>query len=265
MPGALPAPSSPKAIAPPLEVRDLGLRYRRDRPWAIRNVSFTIPSGAVVALVGPNGAGKSTLIRACLGFESPAAGYVLVRGADPAIDRQAAVDAIGYIPQGLALYGGLSIKNHFTLALGARPDFDVALSRARIRAAELDESRKVAELSGGEQAQVALALAMGTRAPLMLMDEPLASLDPLARRDFLTAMVGDLRSRGATAVISSHLIADVETYCDWLVVLAHGQLSLACSTAEARRRFQVLARNREGTGAVIGTFSDQAGETVGLV
>lgn len=259
------AAESPRVTPAPLEVEALGLRYRRNRPWAVHNVSFSIPRGAVVALVGPNGAGKSTLIRACLGFVSPDAGRVLVLGADPAVDRKAAVEAIGYIPQGLALYGGLSIDDHFILAVGARPSFDRAFAARRIGAVGLDGGRKVGELSGGEQAQVALALALGTRAPLLVLDEPLASLDPLARRDFLTALSADLREREATAMISSHLIVDVERYCDWLIVLANGQLALAGSIADARRQFGVVIEGEQGAAPVIGTFADQSGTSIALV
>lgn len=249
----------------PLEADQFGRRYKRNRPWAVRDASFSIPEGAVAALVGPNGAGKSTLIRACLGFEVPDAGRILVFGADPQRDRKAAVDAIGYIPQGLALYRGLTIRDHFTMAEAARPSFDRPFAEARIEESGLGGGRKVGELSGGEQSQVALALALATRAPLLLLDEPLASLDPLARRDFLTAMRADVRRRGATAVISSHLIADVEQFCDWLIVLADGQLVLATSVADATARFSIAPAGDEGPHPALGVFSDPTGKSIALI
>lgn len=249
----------------PLRAEQFGRRYRRNRPWAVREVSFSIPDGAIVALVGPNGAGKSTLIRACLGFEVPDSGRLYVFGADPQERRKAAVEAIGYIPQGFALYRGLSIRDHLTLAAAARPSFDLAFASTRIEAARLDGRRKVGELSGGEQSQVALALALATRAPLLLLDEPLASLDPLARRDFLTAMSTDIRKRRATALISSHLIADVDQICDWLIVLADGRLALATSTADAMRRFSIASRVRLDDQLVVGTFTDPSGVSLALV
>lgn len=249
----------------PLKAEQFGRRYKRNRPWAAREVSFSVPEGSITALVGPNGAGKSTLIRACLGFEVPDAGRLLVFGADPQQRRKAAVDAIGYIPQGFALYRGLAIRDHFTMAEAARPSFDRVFAMRRIEESGLGEKRKVGELSGGEQSQVALALALGTRAPLLLLDEPLASLDPLARRDFLTAMSTDVHQRGATAVISSHLIADVDQFCDWLIVLADGRLVLATSIAEARRRFSIAPGDLDGGEHVVGIFSDASGTAIALV
>jgi ABC-2 type transport system ATP-binding protein len=228
-------------------------------------VSFSVPKGAIAALVGPNGAGKSTLLRACLGFEIPDAGRVLVFDADPQVRRKAAVDAIGYIPQSFALYRGLAIGDHFTMAAAARPSFDREYAMGRIKDSGLGERRKVGELSGGEQSQVALALALGTRAPLLLLDEPLASLDPLARRDFLTAMSSDVRQRGATAVISSHLIADIDQFCDWLIVLADGRLVLATSVTEARKRFSIAPADQHGSEHVVGIFSDAKGAATALI
>jgi ABC-2 type transport system ATP-binding protein len=250
---------------PPLRAEHFGRRYRRNRPWAVRDVSFSIPEGAIAALVGPNGAGKSTLIRACLGYEVPDAGHVSVFGADPQKDRKAAVSAIGYIPQGFALYRGLTILDHLTMAEAARPLFDRSFALALIEESRLDGRRKLGELSGGEQSHVALAVALATRAPLLLLDEPLASLDPLARRDFLTAMSTDVRKRQATTLISSHLIADVDQICDWLLVLADGQLALATSMAEARGRFGIAAGDEQDGHVVVGVFADTSGMLLALI
>jgi ABC-2 type transport system ATP-binding protein len=250
---------------PPLQAEQFGRRYRRNRPWAVRDLSLIIPDGSITALVGPNGSGKSTLIRACLGFEVPDAGRVLVYGADPQRHRAAAVGAIGYIPQLASLYRSLTIEDHFTMAAAARPSFDRAYAIERMEAVRLSEKRKVAELSGGEQAQVALALALGTRAPMLLLDEPLASLDPLARRDFLVAMTVDVRQRRATAVLSSHLIADVDQICDWLIVLAEGRLALASSVAEAKKRFRIVTIADLNGQTVIGAFHGPNGEPMALV
>jgi ABC-2 type transport system ATP-binding protein len=249
----------------PLQAEKFGRRYRRDRPWAVRDVTFQIPDGAIAALVGPNGAGKSTLMRACLGFEEPDEGRVSVFGVDPRHRRAAAVGAIGYIPQGFALYRGLSINDHLTMAQAARPSFDRELALARLAEARLDSGRRVGELSGGEQSQVALAIALATRARLLLFDEPLASLDPLARRDFVSAMTTDARMRAATSVVSSHFIADVEQLCDWLIVLADGQLALAASIAETKSRFGVASGDRLNGQMVVGMFSDPAGNMIALV
>lgn len=248
----------------PLQFERVGRRYSRRRPWAVRNVSFEVPRGAIAALVGPNGAGKSTLIRACVGFESPDEGRVLVNGYDPQKQRTPAVNSLGYVPQAASLYRGLSISDHLAMASSARHNFDRAYALRRLIDAGLSEDRKVAELSGGEQAQVALALALGTRAQVLLLDEPLASLDPLARRDFLTALVDDVRGRGSTAVLSSHIVTDVEQACDRMVVLGDGHLLLDAAIADAKRRFGVVEPQQVPNAELIGTFAGPDGRVLGL-
>jgi ABC-2 type transport system ATP-binding protein len=249
----------------PLRTERFGRRYQRDRPWAIRDVTLAVPEGSITAVVGPNGSGKTTLIRACLGFEPPNEGRVLVYGVDPRRNRTDAVNAIGYVPQQPALYRSLSIGNHLAMARAARPSFDRAYALRRIAEAGLSADRKVGELSGGEQAQVGLALALGTRAPLLLLDEPLASLDPLARRHFLTTLLDDVRGRGATALLSSHVVTDVEQACDWLVVLARGRLALHSPIARAKEDFQTVAAGDVGGREAIGTFPGPGGEMLALV
>jgi ABC-2 type transport system ATP-binding protein len=254
-----------EAAAPPLVTERLGRRFRRNRPWAVRDVSLEFPVGSITALVGANGAGKSTLIRSCLGFERPNEGRVLVFGIDPRKQRAAAIRRIGYVPQSAALYRTLTIADHFALAAVARPEFDERHARRHVARVDLTTGRRVGELSGGEQAQVTLAIVLGTRAPLLLLDEPLASLDPLARRDFLTALVADVRARGATAVLASHIVTDVEQACDRLVVLADGRLVLAESVADARARYRIVPAEALGGQEPIGRFAEPDGSPIALV
>jgi ABC-2 type transport system ATP-binding protein len=249
----------------PLVADKFGRRYRRTRPWAVRGLSLAVPEGSITALVGANGAGKSTLIRACLGFERPDEGRLLVFGTDPRRDRTKAVNSVGYVPQSASLYRNLTIGDHLTLARAARSSFDRPHALARLLGAGLSAERPIADLSGGEQAQVALALALGTRAPLLLLDEPLASLDPLARRDFLTTLVDDVRGRGATAVLSSHIVTDVEQACDRLVVLADGRLVLDAAVATAKEEYRTVSANELAGRAAIGAFAGTAGELLALV
>lgn len=249
----------------PLVADRIGRRYRRNRPWALRGVSLAIPQGSITALVGPNGAGKSTLIRSCLGFEKLDEGRLLVNGIDPVKDRTKAVGSVGYVPQGSALYRNLTIGDHLDLARVARPSFDRAYALARVTALGLTAARSVGELSGGEQAQVGLALALGTRATLLLLDEPLSSLDPLARRDFLTALTDDVRSRGATAVLSSHIVTDVEQACDRIVVLAKGTLLLDATVATAQEQHRTISAGELGGRGAVGTFSGPGGKALALV
>lgn len=250
--------------ATPLWVQGFGRRYSRRRPWAVRDVSFELPAGSITALVGPNGAGKSTIIRACVGFERPDEGRVLVLGADPQVDRPTAVNSIGYVPQAAALYRRLSIGDHLVLAAAARTSFDRPYATQRIADAGLTVDRRIADLSGGEQAQVSLALALGTRAPLLLLDEPLASLDPLARRDFLSAMVTDVRGRGATALLSSHIVTDVEQACDRLVVLGEGTVRLDVAIPDAVNAFTTARPTEIADREVIGAFLGPDGQPVAL-
>ncbi|MES1239411.1 MAG: ABC transporter ATP-binding protein, partial [Chloroflexota bacterium] len=249
----------------PLIADSIGRRYRPGRPWALRGVSLEIPRGSITALVGPNGAGKSTLIRACLGFERLDEGRLSVNGIDPGRDRAAAVASVGYVPQRGSLYQNLTIADHMTMAATARAGFDVGRALERLRALGLGERRSVGELSGGEQAQVALALALGTGASLLLLDEPLSSLDPLARRDFLATLIDDIRGRAATAVLSSHIVTDVEQACDRLVVLAAGRVILEGSVADARAAHRTVAAADAGSLDVVGRFGGPAGEQLALV
>lgn len=248
----------------PLRVEAFGLRYRRGRPWAVRDVSFTVPVGAISALVGPNGAGKSTLLRSVVGFERPTKGIIRVFGVDPRHDPQRAVGQVGYVPQSAALYRNLTIADHFRFAGVARRSFDREFAVHRMDVAGLTLDRRVSQLSGGEQAQVALALALGTRAPLLILDEPLASLDPLARREFLATLVVDVRERHATAVLSSHIVTDVEQACDRILVLAGGRLVLDDGIVHARSRFRAIPAAGEASGA-IGQFSGPDGDRLRLV
>jgi ABC-2 type transport system ATP-binding protein len=250
---------------PPLRTEAFGRQYRRNRPWAVRGVSLTVPEGSITALVGPNGAGKSTLIRACLGFERPNEGRVLVAGLDPRHDRTTVVNSIGYVPQAASLYRRLTIGDHLDLARVARASFDRSYALGRLRLLGLTEARPIGELSGGEQAQVALALALGTRAPLLLLDEPLASLDPLARRDFLMTLTDDVRGRGATAILSSHIVTDVEQACDRLVVLANGRLVLDSAIQAAKDEHRTLPVGDLDGRPPIATFTGAAGEPLALV
>jgi ABC-2 type transport system ATP-binding protein len=249
----------------PLRVEGFGRRYRRTRPWAVRDVTFDIQRGSITALVGPNGAGKSTLIRACLGFERPDEGRILVRGIDPERDRTGAVNAVGYVPQAPSLYRPLTIGDHLDMVRVGRPQFDRRYAASRVRAVGLTEERPVGDLSGGEQAQVALALALGMQAELLLLDEPLASLDPLSRRDFLALVVEDVRGRAATAVLSSHVVTDIEQTCDRLVVLAGGRLALDMGMDAARETHRTVDGASASLTDMVATFPDAGGRPLTLV
>jgi len=246
-----------------IEAIGLGKRYRRRR-WALRDVDVAVPRGSITALVGPNGAGKSTLIKAGVGFERPTAGRLLVDGVDPWRDRGAAIAKVGYVPQSPSLYRELTVNDHVRLAATLRPGFDAHHARRRLEELSLPLDSRADELSGGQQAQVGLALALGTRAPVLLLDEPLASLDPLARREFLHVLVEAVREDGATALLSSHVITDIEQACDRLLVLGGGRKLLDLSIAESIAAHRIVAARAAGDD-VVGSFMDVDGATVSLV
>ena len=245
------------------EAHGLGKRYRR-RQWALRDVDVSVPAGSITALVGPNGAGKSTLIKAGIGFERPTAGRVFVDGVDPWKERGRAIRRVGYVPQSPSLYRELTVDDHVRLAATLRRGFDVDLARRRLDQLAIPLSSRADELSGGQQAQVGLALALGTRAPVLLLDEPLASLDPLARREFLHVLVDAVRADGATALLSSHVITDIEQACDRLLVLGGGRKLLDLSIADSIAAHRIV-EVRTPTDEVVGTFMDVGGGLVSLV
>jgi len=249
-----------------LEAHGIGKRYRRGRPWALADVDLAIPAGSITALVGPNGAGKSTLIKGYVGFEKPTAGRLTVDGVDPWKDRGAAIRRIGYVPQAASLYRELTVADHLAMAARWRPGFDRRTAELRLDELDIPLDARADELSGGQQAQVGLAIALGTRAPVLLLDEPLASLDPLARREFLHVMVDAVRSSGTTALLSSHVITDIEQACDRLLVLGGGRKLLDVSMEEAR----AVHRVEDGDGPIeasrlVGRFPDQEGTLRALV
>jgi ABC-2 type transport system ATP-binding protein len=253
-----------------LEARGFGKRYRR-RTWALRGVDLTVPEGTITALVGPNGSGKSTLIRAWIGFERASEGHLSTGGVDPQRDRKGAVERVGYVPQSPSLYRDLTITDHITLATSLRAGFDAPMAAGYVERLSIPLGAKAAELSGGEQAQVGLALALATRAPILLLDEPLASLDPLARREFLHLMVEAVRASGATALLSSHVITDIEQACDRLIVLGKGHTLLDLSVSEALAHHRIVdgtaadAVAAVGADAFVGAFPAPAGEPLTLV
>ena len=252
-----------------LETHDIGKRFGR-RNWALRHVDLEVPDGSITALVGPNGSGKSTLLKAWVGFERPTEGYLTVDGIDPWKDRAGAIERIGYVPQAPSLYRELTVDEHVAMARTLRPRFDPSIARHRLDDLDIPLGARADELSGGQQAQVGLALALGVRAPVLLLDEPLASLDPLARREFLHVLVDAVRADGSTALLSSHVITDIEQACDRLLVLGAGRTLLDLSIAGAIAEHRVIdaadgAAVAPPPGSVVGSFPGPAGEKLSLV
>jgi ABC-2 type transport system ATP-binding protein len=207
-----------------LESTGLGKQY--GRRWALHDCTLSISVGKVVGLVGPNGAGKTTLLHLAVGLLAPTAGTVTVLGGRPG-DGPAQLERVGFVAQDTPTYSGLSVAQHLHMGAWLNRTWDDDLAKRRIEQLGLDPRQKAGSLSGGQRAQLALTLAIAKRPDLLLLDEPVASLDPLARREFLQSLMEVVAEHGVTVVLSSHLVADLERVCDYLVVLVTSHVQLA--------------------------------------
>jgi ABC-2 type transport system ATP-binding protein len=233
-----------------------GLSKRFGKKVALDSVDLSVPAGSVTALVGPNGAGKTTLIKVCMAFERPNRGSVEVDGVDPWRHRSEALRRVGYVPQTPAVYRGLDVDDHLAMARSLHAGFDVEYARRRLKQLGIPLDQRADTLSGGQAAQLGLAIALGTRARVLLLDEPLANLDPLARREFIQVLIDAIRSDGSTALLSSHIVTDVEEACDRLVILGAGKVLLDCPLEEARRAHKLTdSKSPPRGGVAIGSFA----------
>jgi ABC-2 type transport system ATP-binding protein len=199
-----------------LSAQGLGKRY--GRRWALSECDLDIPAGHVVGLVGPNGAGKTTLLHLAVGLLKPTAGRIEVLGREPS-DDPAQLARVGFVAQDTPTYARLSVEDHLALGAHMNPGWDDTLAHQRIEDLDLDPRQRAGTLSGGQRAQLALTLAVAKRPEFLVLDEPVASLDPLARREFLQSLMEVVAEQGVSVVLSSHLVADLERVCDYLVVL----------------------------------------------
>lgn len=245
-----PSNTAADTTMPALTASGVSKVYARNRTPALAGINLEIPAGSITALVGPNGAGKSTLMKAWVGFERPTAGVVTVAGFDPFRQREMALARVGYIAQGASLYRDLTVGDHLDLAASFRPTFNRAIAIRRLDDLAIPTRRQASHLSGGQQAQVSLAIVLACRAEVLLLDEPLAELDPLARREFLYLLVAGVRESGATAVLTSHVVTDVEQAADRLVVLSNGSKLLDTDVAAALAGHRVAG---EASSADVGT------------
>jgi ABC-2 type transport system ATP-binding protein len=207
-----------------IEASGLGKRYRRK--WALTDCTLSIPAGYVVGLVGPNGAGKTTLLNLAVGLLAPNAGTIEVLGSPPAAGPEQ-LARVGFLAQDSPVYPGLSVADHLKLGAHLNPGWDAELARSRIDRLDLDPGQKAGTLSGGQRAQLALTLAVAKRPKLLILDEPVASLDPLARREFLQDLMEAVAEQELSVVLSSHLVADLERVCDYLIVLVGSRVRIA--------------------------------------
>ncbi len=207
-----------------LETRGLGKQY--GRRWALSDCTLHIPPGSIAGLVGPNGAGKTTLLHLAAGLLRPTAGTIEVLGGRPAAGPEQ-LARVGFVAQDTPVYAGLTVADHLRLGARLNPGWDARLASDRIDRLGLDRAQRAGKLSGGQRAQLALTLATAKRPELLILDEPLASLDPLARRVFLQGLMEAVADQGLSVVLSSHLVADLERVCDYLIVLVASRVQVA--------------------------------------
>jgi ABC-2 type transport system ATP-binding protein len=216
-------------MTPIIETQTLSKRY--GRTTALTDCTLRLPAGRIVGLVGPNGAGKSTLLGLTCGLIAPTTGSIAVLGNRPAAGA-AQLARVGFVAQDAPVYSALSVADHLRLGARLNPRWDMALAQRRIQRLGLDPTQKAGRLSGGQRAQLALTVAAAKRAELLILDEPVASLDPLARSAFLRDLLAFVAELGVSVVLSSHLLGDLERVCDHLVVLAGARVQLAGDVAD---------------------------------
>jgi ABC-2 type transport system ATP-binding protein len=234
-----------------LETNALGKRYGR-RP-ALQDCTLAIPEGRVIGLVGPNGAGKTTLLHLAVGLLEPSEGSISVLGGWPA-DGPAQLARIGFVAQDTPTYARLSIAQHLRMAGWLNPNWDHELAESRIERLDLDPGQRAGSLSGGQRAQLALTLAIAKRPEFLILDEPVSSLDPLARREFLQDLMEVVAVHGMSVVLSSHLVADLERICDYLVVLTASHVQLAGEVADLLGSHRRLSGPRRDATSLPGSF-----------
>jgi ABC-2 type transport system ATP-binding protein len=230
-----------------IKASGLGKAYRRT--WALRDCTLAIPEGHVVGLVGPNGAGKTTLLRLATGILTPTRGTITVLGERPAAGP-AQLARVGFVAQDTAVYARMTVADHLRLGAWLNPGWDDNLARQRIRQLALDPKQRAGSLSGGQRAQLALTLAMAKRPELLILDEPVASLDPLARREFLQGLMEAVAEQGLSVVLSSHLVADLERVCDYLVVLVASRVRVAGEVSDLLASHHRLSGPRRDLGSL---------------
>jgi len=232
-----------------VETQGLSKRYRR--VTALSDCSITVPESRICALIGPNGAGKTTLLRLLAGLARPTGGTVSVLGGTPRQDP-AFLAGIGYLAQDIPLYRRLTAEDHIKAGAHLNPRWDGESARTRLRELAIPLDRAVGTLSGGQRAQVALALTLAKRPRLLLLDEPVAALDPLARRHFLGTLTAAVAESGGelTVVLSSHLIADLERVCDHIILLTESRVQLCGDIEPLLAEHKVLVGPRKDTSAL---------------
>ena len=227
-----------------------GLGKRYGNRWALRDCSLRLPAGRITGLVGPNGAGKTTLLRMVVGLLEASAGEISVFGWSPTEQPALVLAHVGFVPQDRPLYRSFTVGEILQLGRHLNPRWDQRAAVGRLKRLDIGLNRKVAELSGGQHAQVSLALALGKRPDLLLLDEPLSNLDPLARREFMKALVEVVAAEGLSVILSSHVVAELERVCDHLVILNGGHVQVVGDIDELVALHKLLIAPRQDSDVI---------------
>jgi len=233
-----------------IEASGLGKRY--GRTWALCECTLAIPAGHVAALVGPNGAGKTTLLNLAVGLAEPSTGAVTVLGGLPP-GSPAALDGIAFVAQDTPVYKNLPAADMLHLTRNLNRRFDQRYARDRLAELGIPLNRKAGKLSGGQQAQLALTLALARRPRLLVLDEPVAMLDPVARHDFMATVLAAAADDGVSVVLSSHVLAELERVADYLILLSRGRVQMAGEVDGLLASHRVLT----GPTAEAGQYADR--------
>ena len=230
----------------PVQATGLGKRY--GRTWALQDCSIRVPAGRIAALVGPNGAGKTTFLHLAAGLLRPTVGEVRVFGRSPQEHPLLLLDRVGFVAQDTPMYGDFSVADMVRFGRELNSHWDQEAVETRLQRLNIPFERKIGRLSGGQRSQVALTMALGKRPELLLLDEPVARLDPLARREFMQGLTEAVAENGTSVLLSSHLVADLERVCDYLVIINGGRVQVAGDIDEllAAHRLLVGPRTHEG-------------------
>jgi ABC-2 type transport system ATP-binding protein len=231
-----------------IEASGLGKRY--GSTWALRECTLAVPAGHVAALVGPNGAGKTTLLNLAVSLAAPTAGGITVLGGQPP-GSPAALDGIAFVAQDTPVYKNLSSADMLHLTRNLNRRFDRHYATTRLAELGIPLKRKAGRLSGGQRAQLALTLALARRPRLLVLDEPVAMLDPVARHDFMALVLTAMADDGVSVVLSSHVLAELERVADYLILLSRGRVQVAGQVDDLLACHRMLT----GPAAEAGTYA----------
>jgi len=216
----------------------LGVSYRSN--WALRDCTLSVPEGHIVALVGSNGAGKTTLLHCAVGLATPTTGEVTVLGGIGAGSPDA-LERVAFVAQDAPLYRHITVRAMLTVAANLNQHFDRSLAEARLASLDIPLDRRIGRLSGGQQAQLALALALARRPALLVLDEPLARLDPLARHEVMAVVMSSVAEEGLSVIFSSHVVSELERVADYLILMSHGRIQMVGMIDDLLARHVVLS------------------------